>query len=226
MMNNGRMSLEKKEKESLKIIEKAFTQFGNDQAVAFTGGKDSLCVLHLVRRFCNGTVPVPVINIDTTVKFPEIYEFRNFIANEWHLNLKIVSNREEAERIDIAKSKADCCRVLKIDVLNRAISDYQLKAIMTGVRWDEQAARAQEEYFSKKEKPSHVRVNPILHFKEADIWHYIEKYNLPYCNLYDEGYRSLGCIPCTVKNASGSERGGRCQEKEEIMGQLRSLGYF
>ena len=220
------MNLSEKEMESIKVIEKAFALYGNDQAIAFTGGKDSLTVLHLVKRFCNGTVPLPVINIDTTVKFPEIYEFRDRIASEWSLNLKIISDADAAKSIAISKNKAECCRRLKVDVLKRAIVDNHYKAIMTGVRWDEQDARATEEYFVTKENPDHVRVNPILHFTEADIWEYIEKYDLPYCTLYDQGYRSLGCVPCTIKSTTGSERDGRSPEKEEIMGQLRSLGYF
>lgn len=220
------MSLERKEAESLKIIEKAFALFNGSLATTFTGGKDSLIVLHLVKRSCGGAIPIPVINIDTTVKFPEIYEFRDFITREWNLDLRIVANREAAGRISIAANKGECCKLLKIDVLANAIRDNKIAALMTGVRRDEQEARAAETHFAKKDNPPHTRVNPILDFTEEDVWAYIKKYDLPFCTLYNEGYRSLGCMPCTVKNPSGSERGGRSKEKEEIMGQLRQLGYF
>ena len=70
-------------------------------------------------------------------------------------------------------------------------------------------------------------IHPILHFREIDIWSYIRKYNVPYCELYHKGYRSLGCMPCTkLSSAEGPERAGCDQAKEEIMQRLRDLGYF
>lgn len=111
--------------------------------------------------------------------------------------------------------------------LNQAIESLGLRALLTGVRWDEQEARADDNYFSPRENPDHVRVQPLLHFKEADIWAYIKKYHIPYCELYDKGYRSLGCAPCTSPSSgTGSERNGSTQDKEKIMTRLRELGYF
>ena len=180
------MSLENKENESLKIIGRAFSTFTSGLATTFTGGKDSLVVLHLVKRFCDGIVPIPVINIDTFIKFPEIYTFRDFIAREWKLDLRIASDREAASRISIAADKGECCKLLKIDVLIRVIKDNNLQASMTGVRKEEQETRATESHFSKKDNPPHTRVNPVLNFTEDDIWEYIDIYALPYCTLYNE----------------------------------------
>ncbi|MBU4129125.1 phosphoadenosine phosphosulfate reductase family protein, partial [bacterium] len=84
--------------------------------------------------------------------------------------------------------------------------------------------------------PDHTRIHPILHFKERDIWDTIHKNNIPFCSLYYIGYRSLGAKGSTFKNSdipaweqdleNTSERAGRSQGKEEIMEQLRSLGYM
>jgi len=220
------MDMEKKETKSIEVIERAFQMFGPDQAIAFTGGKDSLTVLHMVKRVCGGRITVPVINIDTTVKFEEIYAFRDAIASEWALDLIVLTN-QDAVGIEIARDKKECCYKLKVSVLNNAIEKYKFKAILTGIRWDEQAERSTEEYFSERQGPGHTRVNPVLHFTEADIWEYIKKYDLPYCGLYDEGYRSLGCKPCTFKGPDiRNERDGRSRDKEEQMKDLRLLGYF
>ncbi len=101
------------------------------------------------------------------------------------------------------------------------------QALITAVRWDEQEARKDKVYISPRENPPHTRVHPILHFREIDIWSYIRKYNVPYCELYHKGYRSLGCMPCRHLGAGeGAERAGRDQAKEEIMQRLGDLGYF
>lgn len=65
----------------------------------------------------------------------------------------------------------------------------------------------------------------VLHFTEEDIWTVTKNTNTPYCELYDEDYRSLGEAPFTHKSGN-SERSGRDQDKEEQMKKLRKLGYF
>lgn len=221
-------TLEQKEEKSRNILIQAVEKYGKDRiATTFTGGKDSTVVLHLLRQVFDGRVPIPVINIDTSVKFEEIYEFRDRISREWNLNLLILKNDDALKTLEVAADRAECCQKLKTEVLNRAIEDCRLDAVITAIRWDEQEARQEETYFAHKDNPAHTRVNPLLHFKEKDIWDYIRKYDIPYCPLYDKGYRSLGCMPCTqLLTGEGRERDGRSPEKEEIMKKLRSLGYF
>jgi phosphoadenosine phosphosulfate reductase len=221
-------TLEQKEEKSLEVIREALRRFDGKLATTFTGGKDSLVLLHLFRRAGDGKVPVPVLNLDTTVKPKEIIAFRDRMAREWDLDLIITTNHEGVKQVKIAEDRERCCHLLKTVAINMAVEEHGWKALASGVRWDEQPAREDEVYFS--ERPEHTRVQPILHFSELDIWAYIEKYELPYCELYDQGYRSLGCAPCTKKSTQprgvGYEREGRSQEKEKIMGQLRDLGYF
>lgn len=182
----------------------------------------------MLKRIGDGQVPVPVLNLDTTAKFKEVLEFRDRMTRDWDLDLIITTNREGLKKINLAVDHEQCCLVMKAEAIDMAVAEHGWQALITGVRWDEQPARISEEYFS--ERPEHTRVQPILHFSELDIWAYIEEYQLPYCELYDQGYRSLGCEPCTVKSAKprgdGPEREGRAQEKEQIMAQLRDLGYF
>ena len=76
----------------------------------------------------------------------------------------------------------------------------------------------------------------MLHFSERDIWNIIWEYDIPFCSLYYQGYRSLGAKGSTVKTSNipaweqdlenTPERAGRGQDKEEIMGRLRALGYW
>lgn len=109
------------------------------------------------------------------------------------------------------------------------------------LRKDEQAARKHDEYFTKKEgghlMPEHTRISPILHFTERDIWDNIKLHNIPYCSLYEIGYRSLGArttsnpgvvgVPAWEQDIEHTpERAGRRQDKEKAMERLRKLGYM
>lgn len=225
-MNVPNWDLEQREIKSRMILREAIERFGSERiAVAWSGGKDSTTILHLIKQEF-GKVVIPVVNIDTSVKFREIYKFRDRVAKEWRLNLIILRNENALKTLRIAEDEEKCCYLLKTLPLQNGIENYGWQALITAVRWDEQEARAKEQYFSIRENPPHLRVHPILHFTEVDIWTYIRKYNMPYCELYDKGYRSLGCEPCTYLGKATSERGGRSKDKEKIMKRLRALGYF
>ncbi len=220
-------SLEDKVKKSQAVLKDALERFSGHIALAWTGGKDSTTTLQLLKELSGGDEPIPVLNNDTTVKVKEIKEIRDRVAQDWGLNLIIERNEEAIKEIDIAADKAECCFRLKAEVIARAISKHGWQALITGMRWDEHPDRAKDEYFLPVETPPHYRVQPILHFSELDIWSYLKSQNVPYCSLYQRGYRSLGCEPCTKTGIPGrAERAGRDQNKEEIMKRLRAMGYF
>jgi phosphoadenosine phosphosulfate reductase len=126
--------------------------------------------------------------------------------------------------------------LMKTVAMNMFLEDNGVQALATAIRWDEQTARVGEIYFSPRENPPHTRVQAILHFRERDIWDTIHKYKIPFCELYKHGYRSLGAKSTTYKMSdipaweqdleNTTERAGRGQSKEEVMGKLRDLGYM
>lgn len=131
--------------------------------------------------------------------------------------------------------------LMKTVMFNSYIERHNVKAIFQGLRRDEQPARVQDEYFEKKEAahliPEHIRIKPILHFTERDIWDNIMVNKISYCILYERGYRSLGAASTSKIAEEGvpaweqdlehtTERAGRRQDKEQMMERLRKLGYM
>jgi sulfate adenylyltransferase subunit 2 len=284
------MNINELEQKSIFIIREAYNKYGKI-ALLWSIGKDSTTLLWLIKKAFYGKVPFPVIHIDTTYKFPEMYTFRDKIAAEFSLNL-VVEKNEEALAKGIGYKTHDaftCCNELKTNALKQAVAKHGFEALFVGIRRDEHGIRNKERFFSprdndfkwnivkEKEKEdggdsnlvamqdveldgfgiyatdfgpgkSHVRVHPLLHWREIDIWRYIEKEKIPVCDLYfaKEGkrYRSLGCMPITAPINSNAdtipkiiaelevtkipERSGRKQDKEDThtMQKLRSLGYM
>jgi sulfate adenylyltransferase subunit 2 len=166
----------------------------------------------------------------------------------------------------------NCCNALKTEALKEVIKRYGLKALLLAIRRDEHAIRAKERYFSWRDKEfkwnyrnqplelwgeyyqentdgdNHIRVHPLLHWQEVDIWRYIKRERLPVIGLYyakkGKRYRSIGCECCCqpieskassidkiikeIENTRIAERSGRVQDKEKeyMMQKLRSLGYM
>lgn len=259
------------ESESIFIIREAYYQF-RKVAMLWSIGKDSTTLLWIIRKAFFGKIPFPVVHIDTTYKFKEIYEFRNKYAKEWGLNLIIAKNDEVLKNGILPENgKFQCCTELKTNALKKSISTHHFKALYLAIRRDEHGIRAKERFFSPRDEDfewnyknqppelwdqyktkskgeEHLRIHPLLGWREIDIWEYIRRENIPMVSLYfaKEGkrYRSIGCQCCCnpveseadnidkiieeLKTSKVSERSGRAQDKESayMMQKLRSLGYM
>ena len=131
--------------------------------------------------------------------------------------------------------------LMKTVVFNTYLEEQGAKAVYQGLRWDEQEARTQDPYVDDVEAgdltPAHTRYRPILHFAERDLWDATLYFDIPYCPLYEQGYRSLGAKTTSNIAVEGVaawdqdlentvERAGRRQDKEKAMERLRQLGYM
>lgn len=261
------------ESKSIYIIREAYRQYGDRMGILWSMGKDSTTLVHLSRKAFLGKLPIPVIHIDTTFKFKSIYQFRDKYSRAWNLDL-IVAKNEAAlrEGISCYKDRFACCNALKTEALKQTIAEYGFKALLVAIRRDEHAIRAKERHFSKRDKEfrwdyrnqplemweqyykiddssfDHLRIHPLLSWRELDIWRYVRKERIPVVDLYfarcQKRYRSIGCECCCqpvdsradtvdkiireLENTLISERSGRIQDKEKeyMMQKLRSLGYM
>ncbi|OGK20263.1 hypothetical protein A3C23_04895 [Candidatus Roizmanbacteria bacterium RIFCSPHIGHO2_02_FULL_37_13b] len=226
--------LDKKVKKSHQIIKKTTSMFDSkDIAIAWTGGKDSTVILHLVKTLFNGLIPFQIMFNDSTVEFPEVYKFIKEIKKDWKLKLIWVKHLpndlkayENALKNGEKEPAMEIMRIAKINAIKYTLKKYKFKAIISGIRKDEHEARSKETYFSKR--LNHMRIHPILDFTFSDIWNYINEFHVPYVSLYDQGYKSLGEAPFTkpVKDKKAPERAGREATKEKTMNRLRQLGYW
>ncbi len=221
---NAFQPLEKKVQMSIGVIDEAVKKYGKEHiAVAWSGGKDSTTLLSLVRTAYQGEVPFQVVTVDAHEMAKEVYEFRDRLLKEWNFSPIIVKGAHEERDADA--DKAGDRSFLTTEALNKYAKEHGIKALLTGIRWDEHPSRSEAKYFSEAE--GLTAVNPLLHFMEKDIWNYIKGNNVPYCALYDRGYRSLGCAPgAAAQIDAGPERGDKAADREKIIENLRELGYF
>src|SRR6201998_3995730 len=189
-------------------------------------------------------------------------QFRDQKVREWGIDLIVGQNKEALAAGKTfpngALTRVECCGLLKKDALQQVIEEKDYQAVIVGIRRDEEGTRAKERYFSPRDrsfewnfkdqppelwdqfktdfdKGTHIRIHPLLHWTELNVWEYIERENIPVIPLYfaDENgqrYRSLGCAPCTtpikskaktlrhiieeLRNTRTPERSGRAQDKE------------
>ncbi|MFC1904391.1 sulfate adenylyltransferase subunit CysD [Chloroflexota bacterium] len=265
------LDLKDLENRSIYILREAYAEF-KKPAVLWSTGKDSTTMLWLCQKAFFGKIPFPVIHIDTGYKFKEMYQFRDKVAQEWGLDLVIARNEEVlGEGIVPQDGKIECCSRLKTEALRKCLAERGFDALILAIRRDEHGIRAKERYFSPrdenfkwdyKDQPlemwdqfqgllkegTHMRVHPILHWRELDVWEYVKQEGMLVNPMYyarnGQRYRSLGCEPCTftvesdaatideilreLRTTKIAERSGRAQDKEKTftMQKLRALGYM
>ncbi len=226
------LPLEEKIKKSLEIIKEAKEKY-NNIGIGFSGGSDSLVLLHLTLKVFPGNLPV--LFSDTQHDHKETYDFIEKVKREWGLtNFHVFKANSDKVKdfIDRFGLKTPeftevCCEFHKIEPMRRGVDTLKLDALITGIRGVEHEERAKESLFSPRASPKHMRVHPILFWKPEEIKEYIKLNNIECNPLYAQGYTSLGCMECTSLNTdpTAHERAGRGVARETIMEKLRALGY-
>ena len=174
----------------------------------FSGGKDSVVMLHLAAKaFAPAPIPMPVMHVDTGHNFPEVLEYRDERVAELGVDL-LVASVPEAIASGLVTEPPDGVRNrIQTPVLLEAIEKYRFDALFGGARRDEEKARAKERVFSfrdefgqwdpKNQRPElwnlyngrthpgeSIRVFPLSNWTELDIWHYIRKEDIPLPSIY------------------------------------------
>ena len=204
------------EAESMYVIREVAAQFENP-VLLFSGGKDSIIMLHLARKaFWPAKIPFPIMHIDTGHNFKETIDFRDNLAETLGINLivKNVQDSIDKGRVSEEKGPNPSRNRAQTTTLLDALEEEKFDAAMGGGRRDEEKARAKERFFShrdefgqwdpKNQRPElwnifngrklmgeHFRVFPISNWTEMDVWQYIYLENIPIPNLYYSHEREL-----------------------------------
>jgi sulfate adenylyltransferase subunit 2 len=201
--------LQRLEAESIHIIREVAAEAENP-VMLYSIGKDSSVMLHLaMKAFHPGKPPFPLLHVDTTWKFREMYEFRDRIAAELGIELLVHVNQDGLARgiNPFASGSQVHTDVMKTEGLKQALDQHGFDAAFGGARRDEEKSRAKERVFSfrsaqhrwdpknqrpelwhlynaRKRKGESIRVFPLSNWTELDVWEYIQVEDIPVVPLY------------------------------------------
>lgn len=197
------------EAESIHIIREVAAEFARP-VMLYSIGKDSSVMLRLAQKaFYPGKIPFPLLHIDTTYKFREMIEFRDWYPRSIGAELRIYTNREavQAGANPVTLGTSKCCALLKTRALLEGLAEGGYDAAFGGARRDEEKSRAKERIYSfrdeygqwdpKNQRPElwnlyngridkgqSIRVFPLSNWTELDVWHYIHLEKIPVVPLY------------------------------------------
>ncbi len=195
--------------ESISIIREAAAQFERP-ALLFSGGKDSVVMLHLaLAAFRPAPLPFPIMHVDTGHNFPEVIEFRDRMVEQFNVQLLVASVQASIDsgRVADVQGPRSSRNVLQTVTLLDAITEHRFDAVFGGARRDEERARAKERVFShrdefgqwdpKQQRPElwglyngrhrmneHFRVFPLSNWTELDIWEFIREQRIELPSIY------------------------------------------
>lgn len=209
-MNDYRLNyLEQLETESIHIFREIAAQFERP-ALLFSGGKDSITMVHLaIKAFAPGKIPFPLVHIDTGHNFPEALEFRDLLVKQTGVILIVrkVGDTIKEKKLTEPKGKFASRNWLQIHTLLDTIEEFKFDVCIGGARRDEEKARAKERIFSVRDefgqwnpklqrpelwntyngrihKGENVRAFPISNWTELDVWNYIRKEKIALPSIY------------------------------------------
>jgi sulfate adenylyltransferase small subunit len=199
--------LEVLEAEGIHIIREAVAELERP-VLLFSGGKDSVVLLHLAAKaFWPGPVPFPLLHVDTGHNFPEVLAYRDAVVEKLGLRLIVASVQDYIDDGRLLERADGTRNPLQTQPLLDAIAEHRFDAVFGGGRRDEEKARAKErvvslrdefgqwdprnqrpelwDLYNPRHRPGeHVRVFPISNWTELDVWHYISAEDIALPELY------------------------------------------
>jgi len=244
--------LERLEAEAIHIFREGVAEAENP-VLLYTIGKDSSVLLRLAQKaFFPGKLPFPLLHVDTTWKFREMYDFRDQTARELGLDLRVYVNRKGLEMgiTPLDSGSAVHTDVMKTEALKQALDLHGFDVAFGGARRDEENSRAKERIFSvrsvhhrwdpKRQRPElwrlynvrknqgeSFRVFPLSNWTELDVWRYIEKERIPVVPLYFAKPRPVVLRKGTLFMVDDERFPLQAGEKPEMrMVRFRTLGCY
>ena len=198
------LNFKEKVERSLELIKTAYDEYGDSLVVANSLGKDSVTVWDLAKKI---NKKIRGFIITTRFKPKETVQFMNEEVNRYP-ELKVFKNDAPLPDKLYESDPDKCCDILKVKPTRWAVEQMNVKCWVTGLRCTEGRTRTDFKETEERDKGL-IKLNPILIWKEREVWQYLALNGVKVNPLYAEGYRSLGCLPCTRITNEEDERAGR-----------------
>ena len=160
---------------------------------------------------------IPILFLDTGYHFAETYAYRDRITSEWQLNLinllpaHTVTDQEAEHGLLYQSAPDQCCKLRKVEPLFRAVAEYRVW--ITGLRREQAKSRAgldESALFTLPGGSQVLKLAPLAAWTTRDVWYACEVLSIPLLPLYERGYSSIGCEPCTTLPLDSNDpRSGR-----------------
>lgn len=194
------------------IVSWALDTYHPNLALASSFGLEDVALIDMMVRV---QPQVKVFYLDTELLFAQTYDTMARIRERYHIELKAYRSQnnvaEQAAAYGEALWARDpdlCCYLRKVEPLERALGG--LDAWVTGIRREQTAARAAAKVVEWDARFGLVKVNPLVRWSLTEVRQYVVEHEVPYNPMHDEGYPSVGCVPCTRAVAAGEDpRAGR-----------------
>jgi phosphoadenosine phosphosulfate reductase len=210
---NG-LNFKEKVDRSMRLISEAYERYGDRLVVANSLGKDSVVIWDLAKRV---DPKIRGFVVTTRYKPQATKDFMDELVGRYP-ETKVFQNDAEIPDELYKTDPDECCRILKVEPVRWAIEEMGVDCWVTGLRSTEGRTRTDYKEVEERDKGL-IKLNPILVWKEREVWQYLALYNVPVNPLYKEGYRSLGCEPCTRISNEEDERAGRWLDTSKCGGE-------
>lgn len=188
-------------REARELVAQELAGAAGDIVVTNSFQAEDMVLLHMVREILPD---VPVVFLDTGYHFAEVYEYRDRMAAEWRMNLinlvpeTTVAEQESLFGILNQSDPGKCCGMRKVKPLFASLEDYGMW--FTGLRREQAKSRAalsEVDDFTLPTGKKIRKISPLTEWSAKDVWTYAADHGIPLLSLYDKGYTSIGCEPCT-----------------------------
>jgi phosphoadenosine phosphosulfate reductase len=185
------------------VLAWAERRFGARAAIASSFGVEDVVLIDLARRHAPS---LRLFTLDTGRLHPETYELVEVVRRRY--GVEVETHFPEREAVEALQARAgpfsfresvearkECCGIRKVEPLRRALAGRE--AWVTGMRREQSVTRTGVEVVERDAASGLLKLNPLAHWSQAQVWAYVKEHGVPYNALHDAGYPSIGCAPCT-----------------------------
>lgn len=213
------ISIDDATKGAFDVLKWAHQQYGEKLVYACSFGVEGVVLIDLISKI---NKEMKIVFLDTEFHFNETYELIDRVKKKYP-DLRIVMQKPELTPEEQAETYGEdlwrrfpdqCCNIRKVAPLKKALNGAE--AWISGLRREQSPTRQNTAFLNEDDKFGLLKVCPLIHWTWEDVWNYVKEHDLPYNELHDRGYPSIGCEYCTLPTRNANDlRAGRWADLEK-----------